>query len=218
MATTFLAGPYDVYYGDQGGVDFSALLNTLGTMTKLGTTEEGIELEAPRGYETIRGDNLGDVIQDRLRRRVDVFASCILEEYYQAVRTALNWPERRLLDANDTINTGNNVVAEGDLGFIPTLDPPAHKACTLILQPIGGAGITTVAAPGVTNPPYIALGHGTTTYPLIMAQRAVLAEDYAIREALNSRLKKFPMRWRLMPYLRTASPVDTYSFYEKFTT
>jgi hypothetical protein len=210
----FLAGPYDVYYGDQGAVDFSSKVTGCTTMLRLGTIEEGVEIEAPRGYETIRGDNLGDVVQDRLRRRVDVHISFILEEYYNAVLAALTWPERRLIGPAAAIGVAPNVANEGDLGFIPTLDPPAHKACTLVLQPIGGAGILAAAA-NVTTPPYIDFTHGHTRYPLVAAQRCVLAEDAPIREALNSRLKKLPIRLRLLPYIRTG---NIYCFYEKFAT
>lgn len=72
----FIAGQYLVTYGGNS----------------LGQIEDGIELEYTFSDEDIRGDNLGDSIQDAVIRGGDCFANFTMLEWNAAGALAAFWP------------------------------------------------------------------------------------------------------------------------------
>jgi hypothetical protein len=68
---TFIAGPYTATYNPALGG---------GAPVSLGISEDGFELESTYYADLIRGDNLGESIQDGVYRGKDCYLSCVLEE------------------------------------------------------------------------------------------------------------------------------------------
>lgn len=171
----FIAGPYAALYGRTQPIN-------------LGVIEEGFELEWTGSYELIRGDNLGDVVQDRLLRGLECFVSFV-GEHFDTVRAAkLLWPWE-----GQTSTAGN--IQVGDLPYIPQLDPSQSDEALLQLIPLNQT-------------------QASVALPYIVAQRAVFPDNFPLRLILNSRLRKFPYRWRLMPYIRTASQLCFFQYNE----
>lgn len=167
----FYAGAYQAAYGDSAGTPYP-----------LGITEEGFELEFTQFTENIRGDNLGDIVQEQLDRGHEVFLTLIGLEF-DKLRSA------RMLAANAASSilwppTADASVNYGDVGTIPRLRGASAAINTLIIRPLY---LSTL----------------TANYPKVVAKRAFLAENYPIRQIFNSRLRKVPLRFRLLPYERT---------------
>lgn len=71
---SFIAGPYTWTYGTQSG--------PMGGTYTLGITEDTATLEySGAGVDPIRGDNLGDVIQDGVFRGGNYYLELVLQEY-----------------------------------------------------------------------------------------------------------------------------------------
>lgn len=73
---SFIAGPYTI---------------TLGALS-LGITENGIELENIGYGDPVRGDNLGESIQDNVYRGMDVYLNFIMQEWNAAGASLAYWP------------------------------------------------------------------------------------------------------------------------------
>lgn len=69
---TFIAGPYTATYNPALGG---------GAHLSLGTVEDGFELESTYFADLIRGDNLGESIQDGVYRGKDCYLNCVIEEW-----------------------------------------------------------------------------------------------------------------------------------------
>lgn len=73
---TFVAGPYTCTW------------NALA----MGVTEDGFELGVQHFEEAIRGDNMGDTIQDAVHRGTGITFETVLEEYDAATLPSILWP------------------------------------------------------------------------------------------------------------------------------
>lgn len=161
---TAIAGPYTATWGNPA-------LN-------IGITEDGFETEETHFSEPIRGDNLGDTLQDEVLRGGDVFVNFILQEY------------------------GNAKLALGNGGGIGPIFHPHNTTLGKIGQ-VGRLG-TSIAAPlvltAVAGTP-AAANPATITFSL-----ATLASNFPIRLLYASRHRKVPMR--MVSYPCTTSPAD----------
>tara|TARA_R110002167_G_scaffold306461_5_gene511113 strand:- start:1313 stop:1846 length:534 start_codon:yes stop_codon:yes gene_type:complete len=155
MAATIsaISGPY---HGSWGG-DY------------VGVTEDGFELEHTFYSEPIRGDNMGDSIQDEVHRGADVAVSMTLIEWAKAMATAGNvaggdiqWP----------------VAAPGVVGVIGDNVTDQFGALVLTAMP---------NTPAAANP-------ATITFGL-----ARLANNFPIRQLYASRLRRLPVRMQAYP-------------------
>lgn len=73
---SFIAGPFTA---------------TLGGLS-LGITENGFEVENIAYGDPVRGDNLGDSIQDSVYRGLDIYLNFILQEWNAAAAAVAYWP------------------------------------------------------------------------------------------------------------------------------
>lgn len=73
---SYIAGPYTVVLGG----------------LSLGITENGLEVEFVGFGDPIRGDNLGESIQDWVYRGKDIYYNCTLQEYNAAGAALAMWP------------------------------------------------------------------------------------------------------------------------------
>ena len=69
----------------------------------VGITEDGYELEQTTFAEPIRGDNLGDSIQDEVYRGTDVFLNFVLIEYNQAVAASGGTDDTPIFHPHDDV-------------------------------------------------------------------------------------------------------------------
>lgn len=165
LTLTAIAGPYTVTWG-------TPALN-------VGVTEDGVETEETYFSDPVRGDNLGDTIQDEIIRGGDVYVNFILQEYLNAL-TAL----------------GNGA------GIGPIFHP--HNT---VLGRVGQVGrrLSSIAAPlvltAVAGTPASA-APATITFAL-----ATLARNFPVRLLYASRHRKVPMRMISLPC--TDSPGET---------
>ena len=120
---TFIAGAYTVTYG--GNV--------------LGQIEDGIETEFTMQSEDIRGDNLGDTIEDGVYRGGDCFVNFTLTEFNATAAQAAFWPWHAIW---------------GKYGLVGRL--LSGMSSTLILTVVAG----TTAVPAALTFPYAILAKG----------------------------------------------------------
>lgn len=150
---TAISGPY---HGSWGG-------------EYMGVTEDGFELEHTFFSEPVRGDNLGDSIQDEIYRGADVAVSMTLIEWVKAMGTS------------GTVATGDiqwPVAAPGLVGVIGDV----------ATDQIGAMVLTAMAnTPAAANP-------ATITF----AQSRV-ASNFPIRQLYASRLRRMPLRMQIYP-------------------
>lgn len=73
---TFVAGPYTAAWNSQ----------------TIGVTEEGYELGLQEFEEPIRGDNMGDTIQDHVYRGHGLTIEFVLEEFDSSAMALILWP------------------------------------------------------------------------------------------------------------------------------
>lgn len=100
--SSFMAGP------------FTATFNSLA----LGVVEDGFELEFFAGGEPIRGDNLGDMIQDVVQRGGDVFVNFTLLEWASALAALIFWPQGTTWGKVAATYTGSLATAAGAQALI----------------------------------------------------------------------------------------------------
>lgn len=150
----------------------------------LGITEQGYELECVNFGELIRGDQLGDSVQDGVYRGMDWFLSATFEEFTQdglgsiadttKVQAAAPW---------------NTIANFGTSGVVGSLFSGNAKA--IVLTSVTG------------TPARAAILLGDT----VTLTRAVLQEGFTTRYLLSTRLRKLPLRFRLLPGSLSASTI-----------
>ena len=140
----------------------------------LGTTENGFELEIVYFGEEITGDNYGDTVQDVVHRGGNCFINCVLEEWRQG---SVN-----LISMFDNADPGT----PGNIGMIGRMG-------TAI--PDSGASVTGQLV--LTHTTLSAAQDSPTT---LTANNAIIAPGFSTRINFNSRLRKIPIRFQLLPY------------------
>ena len=154
MATiTAISGPY---HGTWGG-------------EYMGVTEDGFELEHTFFSEPIRGDNMGDSLQDEIYRGADVAVSMTLIEWVQAIGTSGN-------------------VALGDIQW-PVAAPGLVGVIGDVVSDQYGALVLTAMAntPAAANPATITFGLSR------------VASNFPVRRLYASRLRRMPLRMQVYP-------------------
>lgn len=142
----------------------------------IGITEDGAELEHTYYSELVRGDNYGDTVQDGVYRGGDCFVSMTLQEWDNAALHAAMNP------------FGSGAVPSGLSGQVGRLMTTLAKP--LVLTPVAG---TTAATATV----------GATNARTFTAAKAILAENFPIRFQFASRLRRVPLRFRILPVTGT---------------
>lgn len=163
---TFIAGPYSGTWTPPAGAALA-----------LGITEDGFDLEWVMHGEVIKGDNLGDSIQDGVYRGGDVFISLTAEEFNAA----------GLYGAHTTTTQAFNP-ASTHFG--------RHGQAGVLFSALAGELILTRVSASTGATP--------TT---ITASKAILANEFVIRTKLASRLRKVPLRFLLLPYAVSTNTV-----------
>jgi hypothetical protein len=151
---TAISGPY---YGQWNG-------------EYMGVTEDGFELEHTFYAEAVRGDNMGDSIQDEIGRGADMSVSMTLVEF--AIAKAVN----------GAVAAGNiywPTAATGLLGVMG--DVATDLSSALVLTNVNAA------APAAGNPTSITFG------------LAKLANNFPVRMLFASRLRRLPLRMQCYP-------------------
>lgn len=134
---TFIAGPFTATYN--AGIGGGSALT-------LGITEDGFELEEVPYADLIRGDNLGEAIQDGVYRGKDVYINFVLEEVDLEGVRRLSQP---FIDA-DAITDLSEV---GQVGRLLT-----NMAGVLVLTPVAGTTAATYSGALTANKAIIAPG------------------------------------------------------------
>lgn len=157
-ATGVFAGAYTATYG--GGV--------LGDLT-----EEGFELDYSFSWEEIRGDGLGDTVQDGIYRG----GNCFINFTILMATTGLD----KMLEAMWPWAVAGPL--HEDLGKIGTIGQSTFAASqSLILT-------STAATPAVNDP------------NSLTALNAILAPQFPVRMTFATRVRRVPLRMQLLPYL-----------------
>tara|TARA_R110002020_G_scaffold62712_6_gene167506 strand:+ start:455 stop:994 length:540 start_codon:yes stop_codon:yes gene_type:complete len=138
----------------------------------VGITEDGFEIEQTTYTEPIRGDNMGDSIQDEVYRGADVFVNFVLIEYNKAVAATGGTDGTPIFHPHDDAN--------GQVGK-PGVLRGAFSAGALVLTEYSG---------DTTSDP--------TTYTFT---KACLASNFPVRLLLANRLRKIPLRLQAYPVL-----------------
>jgi len=156
---TFIAGPFTATYTPPSGAALA-----------LGITQDGFELQWSMHGDVIRGDNLGESIQDGVWRGHDCYIEALFEEFdaaalYGANTTAAgaHWP--------GSTHFGRH----GQVGRLFTA-----LAGSLILTKVAGTG----ALPATT----------------FTCGKALLANGHVVRSKMATRLRTLPLRFLLLPY------------------
>ena len=169
MAAISVNAVSGAYYGTYGG-------------EYVGVTEDGYELEQTTYAEPIRGDNLGDSIQDEVYRGCDVFLNFVLIEYIQAAATSGGSDGTPIFHAHDDTN--------GQIGKLGVLRG-GFSADALVLTEYSG---------------------DTTSVPTSMTfTKSVLASNFPVRMLLANRLKRIPMRMQAFPVLTAVGTTVSYT-------
>jgi len=136
----------------------------------MGVTEDGFEIEHTFYSEPVRGDNMGDTIQDEIHRGADVAVSMTLIEFAKAKVV------------NGSVPAGNiywPVAAPGLVGVMG--DVCTDMASSLLLTRVN------IAAPNNANPTSITFGSSR------------LANNFPVRMLFASRLRRLPLRMIAYP-------------------
>ena len=136
----------------------------------VGITEDGYELEQTTFAEPIRGDNLGDSIQDEVYRGTDVFLNFVLIEYNQAVAASGGTDDTPIFHPHDDV-----------LGL---LGKPG-----VLRGSFSGSGLALTRYSADT----------TATAVTLTLTKSVLASNFPVRLLMANRLKKIPMRMQAFP-------------------
>lgn len=134
---TYIAGPYTATY--------NPALGTSGALS-LGITEDGFELEDTPFADIIRGDNLGESIQDGVYRGKDRYINLVAEEWdLEGLRRAF----QPFIDADAISDIGE----VGQVGRLLT-----NLAGILVLTAVAGTTAAAVPATFTANKAIIAPG------------------------------------------------------------
>jgi len=107
--------------------------------TYLGATEDGYEVEHTFYSEPIRGDNLGDAIQDEIHRGCDVYVNFTCIEWSKAVGAAgpaggpISWPQAASRAAGvigDVLSDGAGALVLTATANTPSAASPATMSFT----------------------------------------------------------------------------------------
>jgi len=156
----------------------------------LGVTEDGYELEHTFYSEPVRGDNMGDSIQDEVHRGADVYVNFTAMEFGAmavvdnggAPSSSPFWP---------TGNSGFNAVgANATVGVMG--DSRGEYSDVLLLTALAGT-------PSAANP-------ATITFP-----QAILAANFPIRTLYASRVRRIPMRMICYPFAGGSGSANQYT-------
>lgn len=182
---TFIAGAYTV--GIRKRVNGLLEGNIASpTYVSIGQVEDGITIDYTHAFEPIRGDNLGDSIQDGVYRGGDCFMDLTCLEWNLALISNALWPGADDSNTSDATFANLGKLEEGFVGKLIS----NMGFCVLL---------TKVAGPNAT-PAYV------------YAAKAILAPGYPVRFALAPRLRRLPLRFQLFPYQRGGSPNPYYWF------
>jgi hypothetical protein len=139
----------------------------------LGISEDGIELEHITYADLVRGDNQGDSVQDGVYRGGDMFLSLTLIEWDKdALHAAMN-------------PYGSTVSTLGEMGQVGRL--MMNLAQQIVATPVAG---TTAASAALTGP---------VAMDTLTAAKCILAENFPVRFQMATRLRKVPLRFRILP-------------------
>ncbi len=163
---TFIAGPYTMTWTPPSG-----------TAQALGILQDGFELEWMMHAELIKGDNLGDTVQDGVYRGGDMFVNCVCEEFDAAALYGGHATRTQIFNPANA-NFGRH----------------------------GQAGVLLSALAGVLILARVSASTGATP-TTITADRAILANGHVIRAKFASRLRVIPMRFQLLPYTASSNTV-----------
>lgn len=212
-AAFFIGGAYDLFYG----ATYSG-----GQMGYLGATEDGFTLEWTKLVENVRADHMGDTVVDQIFQGMDVFADATLittGAFFdgsnatlasQNLHSGLAWPyvttqvPRTAYPGASTLASDRNI---GDLGCVGAFAGGPDITSTLVAVPRCQETSSNLLA-------------ATASLPIIIARRAFLAEDFAVRTNFSAKLRRTPFRWRFLPYVSPwtagASDVPGLSFFEMY--
>lgn len=157
---SFIAGAYTAAYGS--------------SPTTLGQIEDGVTASFRPSYEEIRGDNMGDTLQDGVYRGVEVFISFTLLEADAAGLAALIWPWHATLGTMGTIGRL--------MTNIKTIGTPGGSLGTGSLRLTAVAGTTAATVPA------------TRTYHL-----AMIPNGFDVSQLMAPRLRRTPIRLQVIP-------------------
>ena len=143
-----ITGPY---YGSYNG-------------TYIGATEDGFELEHTLYSEPVRGDNLGDSIQDEIHRGCDVYVNFTLIEYNKG-RAASAAASGSKIDWTQAAPGVNGVIG----------DVISDTAASLVLTALSNT-------PAADSPASITF------------TKSALARNFPVRVLFASRLRRLPLR------------------------
>ena len=172
---TFISGAYTATFQFQ----------STGAVAQIGQTEDSFELEFSLNGDPIRGDNLGDTVQDVINRGGDCFLSTVLIDWDVALASRIFWAP-------------SNVLGTYDSGYIGTLAGAQHPI-TGTPRSTGTLILTRV----------LSVNHSTPA--TLTALHAMLAPGFPIRTLFGPRLRRVPLRLQLLPF--PVSPTGTYRFF-----
>jgi hypothetical protein len=159
---TFVTGAYTATYNFQ----------STGALP-IGQTEDSFELEFSLNGDPIRGDNLGDTVQDVINRGGDCFLSMVLIDWDHALTSRIFW-------------TPSATFGKYDIGYIGTLAAGQNPAST---TPRSTGVLTLTRVLTVTH----------STPVTLTAYYAMLAPGFPVRTLLGPRLRRVPLRMQLLP-------------------
>lgn len=163
---TFISGPYSATWTPPGS-----------TAKALGILQDGFELEWMMHAEIIKGDNMGDSIQDGVYRGGDTYINCVCEEFDAAA-----------LYGGHATTTQIFNPANANFG--------RHGQAGVLLSALAGELILTRVSASTGATPSV-----------LTASKAILANGHVIRAKMASRLKVIPMRFLLLPYAVSSNTV-----------
>ncbi len=142
-----------------------------GSLIPVGQVAAGITIEHVVSKQLITGDNEGQSVQDAVYQGHNVFAELTLMEYDVAGALNMFWPYN---------------ASAGRAGVIGRLDaqlPIADHFLLTVLPGTSADDATTVQGPQT-----------------LLAERAILAEDFPVRMLFAPALRDIPLRLRFYPY------------------
>ena len=160
--------------------------------TALGQLEDGVTFDFTKSVEPVRGDNVGDAVQDGVFRSGDCFMDFSLIEWNSALLSNIFWPE-----ADNTPTAGQ--ITDGEFINFGKLEPGnVGRLLTAMSVPIL---LTKVTGPNASP-------------AFIFAAQAIIAPGYPVRAIFAPRLRRLPLRLQLLPYQRTAGITNPYFWFE----
>lgn len=173
----FIAGPYVWTYNGRS----------------IGISEDGWRLNQTNAGDPIRGDNLGDSMQDYVYRGGDVTIETVLQEWNFAIAAG------ELGDSDWSGLTGLSQ-AEQNINAYSIFWPWTYfgnSGQVGRLASMCSAPLVGVPAPGTTAAQTV--GIGGIDYTTLTASYAVLAPGYNVSMLFAARLRNIPVRLQCLP-------------------